>query len=81
MLYISDWHYGVTVQIPHFAALSILFPDISVGNGSLFLQPVFQSVIKALFDILSDCLEIQIYMRCNTIIIVYSYQIRIIFLD
>ena len=71
----------MTAQIPYFSTRPIFFCDISVSNFPFLFQSVFQSVVKALFDIVSDFLNVPVYVRCYAVIIVDSYNIRIVLLN
>ena len=80
VLNVCDWHNSLSAYKSYFTAFSVLSADISVSNSTLFGYSVFQPVVKALFDIISDFLKIYIYMGCDTVIIMDAYQIRVIHL-
>ena len=63
MLNIGNRDDGVTIQVTHLPARAVFLLDIPVCDLTVLLQSVLQSVVKALFDIESDFLEIQIYMK------------------
>ena len=81
VLNVCYWHDSVTADKSHLTACSVLFSDIAVCNCTLFGYPVFQPVVKALFDIISDFLKIQINVCCYAIVIMNTYQIGVIHLN
>ena len=81
MLNISNRDDCMTVQIAYFSACAVLFLDIPVCDFSFLLQSVLSSVVKALFDIKSDFLNIDVHMGCYAVIVVIAYQVGVVFLN
>ena len=71
---------GVTIQVAHLPARAVFLLDIPVCDLTVLLQSVLQSVVKALFDIESDFLEIQIYMGCYAVIVMNAHDIGVVLL-
>lgn len=80
MLNIGNRDDSVTIQITHLPACAVFLLDIPVCDLTVLLQSVLQSVVKALFDIESDFLEIQIYMGCYAVIVMNAYNIGVVLL-
>ena len=80
MLNISNRNNGVTVQITHLPACAVLLLDIPVCDLPFLLQSVLQSVVKALFDIESDFVKVDIYMSCDAVIVMNTHDVGIVFL-
>ena len=78
MLNIGDWDDGVTIQITHFPACAVFFLDIPVYDLTALQQSVLQSVVKALFDIESDFVEVRIYMGCNAVVVMNAHNIGVV---
>ena len=70
----------MTIQVAHFPARAIFLLDIPVRDLTALLQPVLQSVVKALFDIESDFMEVHVHMGCNAVIVVNAHDIGVVFL-
>ena len=62
MLNIGNRDDGMTIQITHLPACAVFLLDIPVCDLTFLLQSVLQSVVKALFDIESDFVKVNIHM-------------------
>ena len=80
MLNIGNRDDSVSIQVTHLPARAVFLLDIPVCDLTVLLQSVLQSIVKALFDIESDFLEIQIYMGCYAVIVMNAYDIGVILL-
>ena len=67
MLNIGNRDDGMTIQITHLPACAVFLLDIPVCDLTFLLQSVLQSVVKALFDIESDFVKVNIHMGCNAV--------------
>ena len=80
MLNIGNRDDGVTIQITHLPACAVFFLDIPVCDLTFLLQSVLQSVVKALFDIESNFVKVNIHMGCNAVIVMNAHDIGVVFL-
>lgn len=80
MLNIGNRDDGVTIQVAHLPARAVFLLDIPVCDLTFLLQSVLQSVVKALFDIESDFVKVNIHMGCNAVIVVNAHDIGVVFL-
>ena len=69
---------SVTIQVAYLPARAVFFLDIPVCDLTALLQPVLQSVVKALFDIESDFVEVRIYMGCNAVVVMNAHNIGVV---
>ena len=70
----------MTIQITHLPACAVFLLDIPVCDLTFLLQSVLQSVVKALFDIESDFVKVNIHMGCNAVIVMNAHDIGVVFL-
>ena len=61
-------------------AVERLASGFPLHKGRFLLQPVLQSVVKALFDIESDFVKVNIHMGCNAVIVMNANDIGVVFL-
>ena len=80
MLNIGNRDDGMTIQITHLPACAVFLLDIPVCDLTFLLQSVLQSVVKALFDIESDFVKVNIHMGCNAVIVMNAHDIGVVFL-
>ena len=80
MLNIGNRDDSVTIQVAYLPARAVFFLDIPVCDLTALLQPVLQSVVKALFDIESDFVKVNIHMGCNAVIVMNAHDIGVVFL-
>ena len=53
MLDVCNWHNGMVIDESYFFAFSVFTPDIAISDCTFSGYPVFQPVVKALFDIIA----------------------------
>ena len=81
MLNIGNRDDSMTIQVTHLPACAIFLLDIPVRDLTFLLQSVLQSVVKALFDIESDFVKVNIHMSCYAVIVVNAYDIGVVLLN